>query len=109
MVVGLDDTFMQQVHASHRYNAGQILWDHRHLDILIELESGDMLLDLRQVSRSPAHEGPPPRRQAPRRTARSDGRRSTVPPPQSKIGAVPTWRRVHQAPLAAFSAGEVNR
>lgn len=48
MVVGLDDTFMQQVHASHHYNARQILWDHRHADILSELESGDMLLDLRK-------------------------------------------------------------
>lgn len=48
MVVGLDDTFMQQVHVSHRYFARQILWNHRHVDILSETESGDMVLDLRK-------------------------------------------------------------
>ncbi len=47
MVVGLDDTFMQQVHASHQYFAHEILWDHRHVDILTETESGDLLVDLR--------------------------------------------------------------
>ena len=48
MVVGLDDTFMQQVHASHRYFTRDILWNHRHVDVLSEIEGGDMLLDLRK-------------------------------------------------------------
>jgi inward rectifier potassium channel len=48
MVVGLDDTFVQQVHASHQYFANQILWNHRHADVLSETESGDLLLDLRK-------------------------------------------------------------
>ena len=48
MVVGLDDTFMQQVHASHRYFARDILWNHRHVDVLSETPSGDLLLDLRR-------------------------------------------------------------
>jgi inward rectifier potassium channel len=48
MVSGLDDTFMQQVHASHRYFARQILWNHRHADVLSETDSGDLVLDLRR-------------------------------------------------------------
>jgi inward rectifier potassium channel len=48
MVVGLDDTFMQQVHASHRYFARQILWNHRHADVLSETDTGDLVLDLRK-------------------------------------------------------------
>ncbi len=46
VVVGLDDTFRQQVHASHQYFAHQILWNHRHVDVLSETENGDLLLDL---------------------------------------------------------------
>lgn len=48
MVAGLDDTFMQQVHGRHRYFAHQILWNHRHLDVLSETPAGDLLLDLRR-------------------------------------------------------------
>jgi inward rectifier potassium channel len=48
MVVGLDDTFMQQVHGTHRYFAHQILWGHRHVDVLSETETGDLVLDLRK-------------------------------------------------------------
>ena len=46
MVVGLDDTTMQTVHASHRYFARHILWGARHSDIISEAENGDLLLDL---------------------------------------------------------------
>ena len=46
LVVGLDDIFMQTVHAGHRYLARQILWNHRHVDILSETPTGDLLLDL---------------------------------------------------------------
>jgi inward rectifier potassium channel len=48
MVVGLDDTFMQQVHASYQYFAHQILWNHRHADVLSETEGGNLLVDLRK-------------------------------------------------------------
>ena len=48
LVVGLDDIFMQTVHAGHRYLARQILWNHRHVDILSETPTGDLLLDLRK-------------------------------------------------------------
>jgi inward rectifier potassium channel len=48
MVIGLDDIFMQTVHAAHRYMARQILWGFRHADVLSELPNGDLLLDLRR-------------------------------------------------------------
>jgi inward rectifier potassium channel len=48
MVLGLDDIFMQTVHAAHRYMARQILWGYRHADVLSELPNGDLLLDLRR-------------------------------------------------------------
>jgi inward rectifier potassium channel len=48
MVVGLDDTSMQPIHASHRYFARQILWGARHADVLSETEDGNLLLDLRK-------------------------------------------------------------
>ncbi len=46
MVIGLDDTSMQPVHASQQYFARQILWGARHVDILSEADNGDLLLDL---------------------------------------------------------------
>ncbi|HVR60998.1 MAG TPA: ion channel [Polyangia bacterium] len=46
MVIGIDDTTMQPVHASHRYFAGDILWGRRHADVLSELPNGDLVLDL---------------------------------------------------------------
>lgn len=48
LLVGLDDTSMQTIHASHRYYANQILFDARHADILVETEDGNLLLDLRK-------------------------------------------------------------
>jgi len=48
LLVGLDDTSMQTIHASHRYFAEDIVWGARHADILSESESGDMTLDLRK-------------------------------------------------------------
>jgi inward rectifier potassium channel len=47
-LVGLDDTSMQTVHASHRYYAKQILFGARHADILTEGEDGALILDLRK-------------------------------------------------------------
>lgn len=47
-VVGLDDTSMQTVHASHRYFAHQIVFGARHADILTEAEDGAIVLDLRK-------------------------------------------------------------
>jgi inward rectifier potassium channel len=46
MVIGLDDTTMQPVHASQQYFARQILWGARHVDILSEADNGDLVLDL---------------------------------------------------------------
>jgi inward rectifier potassium channel len=46
MVIGLDETSMQPVHASKQYFARQILWGARHTDILSEAENGDLVLDL---------------------------------------------------------------
>jgi inward rectifier potassium channel len=48
MAVGLDDTSMQVVHASHIYFANQILWGARHADIVSEAEDGAMVVDLRK-------------------------------------------------------------
>ena len=47
-LVGLDDTSMQTVHASHRYYARQILFGARHADVLTEAEDGALILDLRK-------------------------------------------------------------
>lgn len=48
MAVGLDDTSMQIVHASHRYFTHQILWGARHADLITEGEDGSVLVDLRK-------------------------------------------------------------
>lgn len=48
LVVGYDDTTMQAVHASYRYMAADVAWGARHADILTELSSGDLILDLRR-------------------------------------------------------------
>ena len=47
VVVGIDDTVMQTVHASHNYYAQDILWGARMRDVLSDLPDGSMLLDLR--------------------------------------------------------------
>lgn len=48
LVVGLDDTSMQQVHASYRYFAHEIVFGARHADVLTETPDGAMELDLRR-------------------------------------------------------------
>jgi len=48
MAVGLDDTSMQIVHASHIYFTNQVLWGARHADITSEAEDGTLLVDLRK-------------------------------------------------------------
>jgi inward rectifier potassium channel len=48
LVVGLDDTSLQPIHASHQYFAGQILWGARHADVLSESEDGALVLDMRK-------------------------------------------------------------
>lgn len=47
MAVGIDDTSMQMVHASHRYFTHQILWGARHADILSD-QGAVVVLDLRK-------------------------------------------------------------
>jgi inward rectifier potassium channel len=48
LVVGLDDTSMQTVHASHRYFSRHVLWGRRHADIITETDDGNLLMDLRK-------------------------------------------------------------
>jgi inward rectifier potassium channel len=48
LVLGLDDTSMQTIHAGHRYFARQIVWGARHADILSETSDGNLVLDLRK-------------------------------------------------------------
>jgi inward rectifier potassium channel len=46
-VTGIDDAWMQLVHASHRYLANQIVWGSRHVDILTETPDA-LIVDLRR-------------------------------------------------------------
>jgi inward rectifier potassium channel len=48
LAVGLDDTSMQTVHATHRYFTHQIMWGRRFVDIVSEAPDGDIVLDLRR-------------------------------------------------------------
>jgi len=48
MVVGLDDITMQSVHASHRYYAKDVVWGARLADVISEITSSELLLDLRR-------------------------------------------------------------
>ncbi len=48
LVIGLDDTSMQTVHAGHRYFAKDIRWGARLADVITELPQGDLLVDLRR-------------------------------------------------------------
>lgn len=59
LIVGLDDTSMQTIHASHRYYANQIVFDARHADVLTETNDGNMLLDLRKFHEVVPNSKPP--------------------------------------------------
>jgi inward rectifier potassium channel len=48
LMVGLDDTSMQTIHASHQYYSHQILFGARHADVLTEDSDGSLVLDLRK-------------------------------------------------------------
>jgi inward rectifier potassium channel len=48
MVIGIDDISMQTVHTSHRYFAKDILWGARMADVLVEVDSSHLVLDLRR-------------------------------------------------------------
>jgi inward rectifier potassium channel len=56
MVVGLDETTMQPVHASHQYFARQLLWGARHADILSDAPNGDLILDMDKFHETEATE-----------------------------------------------------
>jgi inward rectifier potassium channel len=56
MVVGLDDTSMQVMHASHIYYARDLLWGHKHADVLTALENGNLVLDLHKFHDTQATE-----------------------------------------------------
>jgi inward rectifier potassium channel len=47
LVVGLDDTSMQPVHARHQYSVDCIRWGARLVDILSEADDGALVLNLR--------------------------------------------------------------
>lgn len=42
---GIDETVTQAVHARHVYQAQEILWDHRFIDIIHEIPGGDRYID----------------------------------------------------------------
>ncbi len=46
LVIGLDDTSMQSVHARHQYTAESIVWGARPVDVLSESEDGALVLDI---------------------------------------------------------------
>ena len=46
MVLGIDDTTLQGIHALHRYFAKDLLWGAKYVDILSETADGNMLLNL---------------------------------------------------------------
>jgi inward rectifier potassium channel len=48
LVVGLDDTSMQPVHARHQYSPQQIAWGARFVDVISEADDGAFVLDLRK-------------------------------------------------------------
>jgi inward rectifier potassium channel len=56
LVVGLDDTTMQTIHAIHHFYTHQIVWDARFKDILNETADGAMELDLRDFDTTVASE-----------------------------------------------------
>lgn len=45
-VVGVDDTSLQSIYASHTWHAGSVAWGCRLADIVSESPTGDMLVDL---------------------------------------------------------------
>ncbi len=47
LVVGLDDTSMQPVHARHQYSVDRIAWGARLVDVLSEADDGALVLDLK--------------------------------------------------------------
>ena len=62
LVVGLDDTLMQPVHARHQYTAERIVWGARPVDMLSETEDGALILDLHKfhdIEATPAAAGFP--------------------------------------------------
>jgi inward rectifier potassium channel len=48
LVIGIDDTVMQTVHAAHSYFARDIVWGARLSDVLSEQPDGNLILDLRK-------------------------------------------------------------
>ncbi len=44
-IIGIDETFAQQVHARHTYFADEIVWNHRFVDIMSPLPNGKMQID----------------------------------------------------------------
>lgn len=51
IVVGIDDTAMQTVHAVHRYYPHDIVWGARLSDVLLDAPDGALVLDLRHFHR----------------------------------------------------------
>jgi inward rectifier potassium channel len=47
-VTGLDETLSQSVHARHAWSPDQILWNHRFVDVLVQLPDGRRAIDYRK-------------------------------------------------------------
>ena len=47
-LVGIDGTFAQTVHARHSYVGDEIVWNHRFVDVLSQLEDGTRVIDYRR-------------------------------------------------------------
>jgi len=45
-ISGTDDTSLQLVHARHRYKHEEVLWAHRHADVLTERPDGVLVMDV---------------------------------------------------------------
>jgi inward rectifier potassium channel len=48
MLIGLDETFVQTIHARHSYAAEEILWNRRFTDILARLDDGTRVVDFQR-------------------------------------------------------------
>jgi inward rectifier potassium channel len=51
LVIGLDETSSQTLHAQGRYDHKQIVWGARHADVLSELPDGRLQVDLSQFNK----------------------------------------------------------
>jgi inward rectifier potassium channel len=56
-LTGIDDSLSQTIFAQHIYDAADIRWGHRFVDILSTMEDGRRLIDYRRFDETAAHRG----------------------------------------------------